>query len=71
MPWPLPFLRAKKGLTQGRALIYWFQLLKGRLLRCEIMITGLKNLNVALRRYQNIDGDEALENQEEDGLEDD
>ena len=35
------------------------------------MITGLKNLNVALRRYQNIDGDEALENQEEGGLEDD
>ena len=35
------------------------------------MITGLKNLNVALRRYQNIDGDEARENKEEDGLEDD
>ncbi len=35
------------------------------------MITGLKNLNVASRRYQNIDGGEALENQEESGLEDD
>ena len=35
------------------------------------MITGLKNLNVALRRYQNIDGGEALESQEEGGLEDD
>ena len=35
------------------------------------MITGLKNLNAALRRYQNIDEDEAPENREEDGLEDD
>ncbi|MBI2033490.1 MAG: hypothetical protein HYT13_00085 [Candidatus Liptonbacteria bacterium] len=35
------------------------------------MITGLKNPKLALWRYQNIDEDEALENQEEDGFEDD
>ena len=35
------------------------------------MITGLKNLKPALRRYQNIDGDEADETKEEDILEDD
>ena len=35
------------------------------------MITGLKNLKPTLRRYQNIDEDEAIENQEEDGFEDD